>query len=149
MYNLKEVMGMFKMGERTLRRYLKEGILEGSKIGGVWRFSEKQIEDFLQVNDQLSKVKRETSRLVNDFINMPNPKKSKTTACVLIDLFIDDYKDKIEQVKKLVYEKCNSNSNISMNFLKDDQNYRFFLSGDLAFISEVSNVISGVELKIN
>lgn len=43
MYNLKEVMKMSKMGERTLRRYLKEGILEGSKIGGVWRFSEKQI----------------------------------------------------------------------------------------------------------
>jgi hypothetical protein len=64
-------------------------------------------------------------------------RKSKTTASVLIDLFIDDYKDKTEQVKKLVYEKCNTNSNISMNFLKNDQSYRFFLSGDLAFISDV------------
>lgn len=47
MYNLKDIMEMFQIPERTIRRHIKEGILVGRKVGGIWEFSKKELEDYL------------------------------------------------------------------------------------------------------
>jgi len=47
MYNLKDLMQMFDMPERTIRRHIKNGLLKGIKIGRSWRFSEDDIVNFI------------------------------------------------------------------------------------------------------
>jgi len=46
-YKISDLMTMFNLSERTIRRHLREGILKGKKIGGSWRFDEKDISEYL------------------------------------------------------------------------------------------------------
>lgn len=46
-YTLKELEKMLNIKERTLFRYLKKGLLTGSKVG-KWRFTDQDIKDFLE-----------------------------------------------------------------------------------------------------
>ena len=50
MLTVEEVSEMLKVTTLTLRRYLRSGELKGSKIGGQWRISQEQINDFLDKN---------------------------------------------------------------------------------------------------
>lgn len=36
------------IAERTLRKWLREGILPGAKMGRIWRVDEKDLEEFIQ-----------------------------------------------------------------------------------------------------
>lgn len=47
MYDLKQVMLMSALSERTVRRHLKEGLLKGKKIGGIWRFTESDVINYI------------------------------------------------------------------------------------------------------
>lgn len=47
MYNLKDVMKMLDVPERTIRRHIKEGLLNGTKIGGVWKFSQEDLINYI------------------------------------------------------------------------------------------------------
>jgi excisionase family DNA binding protein len=48
-YTLKDLEKILHVDERTLFRYLADGKLEGSKTGGKWLFTEKDIQGFLRV----------------------------------------------------------------------------------------------------
>ena len=45
LYRLSDIAEMTGLTDRTIRNYLKNGDLKGTKIGGQWRFTEKNIED--------------------------------------------------------------------------------------------------------
>jgi len=49
-FTVEEVSEILKVTTLTLRRYLRSGELKGSKIGGQWRISQEQINDFLDKN---------------------------------------------------------------------------------------------------
>jgi len=46
-YTLKDLEKMLNIKERTLFRYLKKGLLKGSKPG-KWLFTDQDIKDFLE-----------------------------------------------------------------------------------------------------
>jgi predicted site-specific integrase-resolvase len=56
-YTLKDLENILHVDERTLFRYLKKGILKGSKIG-KWRFTEADIERFLKAGRSKAKRKK-------------------------------------------------------------------------------------------
>ena len=41
LYTIEDIANMTRLTSRTIRNYLKDGILEGKKIGGQWRFTMK------------------------------------------------------------------------------------------------------------
>ncbi|MGM8370207.1 helix-turn-helix domain-containing protein, partial (plasmid) [Clostridium perfringens] len=41
LYTIEDIAKMTRLTSRTIRNYLKDGILEGKKIGGQWRFTMK------------------------------------------------------------------------------------------------------------
>lgn len=48
MYNLKELSMISGLTDRTLRNYLKMGILVGEKEYGTWNFTDEQVLAFLE-----------------------------------------------------------------------------------------------------
>ncbi len=140
MFSIKDIMTITNLSERTIRRYLETGKIEGTKVGGVWRFTEDQLNDFYGYNDAIKKIRSEATQIVVDFINMPNPEKLKAKACIMIDLRIDE--KEIEEVKSTVMSECNqAQGTMKMKFLKEQDNYRFILSGTLDFIQQVTTKI--------
>ncbi|MEC9485365.1 MAG: helix-turn-helix domain-containing protein [Candidatus Izemoplasma sp.] len=58
-YTLKDIMEITRLSERTIRRYLKQGKLNGDKIGKEWRFQEedvKQLFDNIDFSSQISSL---------------------------------------------------------------------------------------------
>ena len=52
-------MSFFSIPERTIRRHLSEGVLNGSKIGGLWKFSDQDIQKYADnksITDYLTKT---------------------------------------------------------------------------------------------
>jgi len=45
---VKEVARIFKCDPRTVRRYIKEGLLETLRLKGEYRITQEQIDTFLQ-----------------------------------------------------------------------------------------------------
>lgn len=48
-FNLEEVRKMLDVSERTILRYLKEGELTGVKVGREWRFTQQDIDNFIEL----------------------------------------------------------------------------------------------------
>lgn len=46
-YTPEEAAQILKLNGQTIRRFLREGRLKGSKIGRTWRITEEQIKEFL------------------------------------------------------------------------------------------------------
>ena len=49
-YTLKETGERLHLSETTIRKYLKNGRLKGTKLGKVWRISESDVAEFLATN---------------------------------------------------------------------------------------------------
>lgn len=49
LFNIKQVQKMLGVSERTIFRYIEEGELTGFKIGREWRFTQDDINTFLEL----------------------------------------------------------------------------------------------------
>jgi excisionase family DNA binding protein len=47
-YTLQEAARIFGVTERTMRNYLKDKRITGQKIGGIWYFTEENLQAFLR-----------------------------------------------------------------------------------------------------
>lgn len=52
MYTLKEVRTRLKVSERTIHRWLDNGKLSGNFVGGLWRFSEQQVQALIRARNR-------------------------------------------------------------------------------------------------
>ncbi len=137
MLSIKNVMTITNLSERTIRRYLEDGKLEGTKVGGVWRFTEKQLEAFYGEKEAIKKIRKEATQQVIDFINMPNPEKVDARVCSMIDL--RNCEETIELVKLAIMSECSkATDTMTMKFLKEQDDYRFILIGSLEFVHNVT-----------
>ena len=48
-YTVNDLIELLGVTRRTIYRYIGEGKLEGVKLGKSWRFTPKDIEDFMEV----------------------------------------------------------------------------------------------------
>lgn len=47
-YTLKEVAKITRQSNRTIYRHMDKGLIKGVKIGGTWRFEEKELNKYLK-----------------------------------------------------------------------------------------------------
>jgi excisionase family DNA binding protein len=47
-FTVKEVAGMLKVSENTIRTYIEENKLKAFKVGNKWRISEEDFKKFIQ-----------------------------------------------------------------------------------------------------
>jgi len=90
LYTVDDIATMTMMTSRTIRNYIKDGILKGKKIGGQWRFTEEDIKNLMDNGtyqvEYLSNLKQDVMDFVdgvNDFV------KGEIQACTIIDLYQD------------------------------------------------------------
>lgn len=48
LYTVDEVADFLRVSPRTIRRYIKDGKLNGFKVGQAWRFSDTEVARFIQ-----------------------------------------------------------------------------------------------------
>ena len=83
-YTLGHLSQITGLTDRTLRTYLKNGILDGEKINGIWHFTEQQLDSFLRHPTVRPSIQAKNNAIIYDF--MLDTKKSEPRACVILDL---------------------------------------------------------------
>jgi len=68
MYNIKDVIKVLGLHERTVFRLIEKGELKGFKVGREWRFEEKDIQEYIEQQRrkaEIARIKKEESKQRN------------------------------------------------------------------------------------
>ncbi|MBQ8790285.1 MAG: MerR family DNA-binding transcriptional regulator [Ruminiclostridium sp.] len=137
-YTINEVATMTGLTTRTIRNYLKSGLISGEKVNGVWSFSS---EDFCaMLNNPAIKpsIQAKNNAVVYDFI--ADDRKKTNKICTIIDLFVEE--DEAEEISQFFCDTINCNPNVgdlSFKFKKHGKNIRVILSGADETVLEILN----------
>ena len=97
LYTVEDIANMTGLTTRTIRNYLKDGSLEGKKIGGQWRFSMKNIEKLFNSSSVTKDMQDNKKQQVLDFIDGVN---TDMKGIIQICTIVDCYCDKMKRQKK-------------------------------------------------
>ncbi len=142
-YSIAELALMTRLSTKTIRNYLKMGLLKGEKIDGAWRFSENEIGEFFQERFVKGALEIKRNGQVLDFLN---GMQVKNKACLVFDReFVTQ--DELEvYITKFIEEVNRMNSQgkeegLDFSFWKDEQTNlaRLTLIGNPLYLKELMN----------
>lgn len=131
MYKLTDIALITGLTERTLRSYLKKGLLKGEKKDGVWFFDEEAVKDFLSAQPVRAAMKSNRNAIFLDFLNGAH--RSKNAACVVLHL----PEDNPAQVAEFFCRAVNERNGLEMRFDTMRGLNRVILTGDVETVSEI------------
>ncbi|MBR6185908.1 MAG: MerR family transcriptional regulator [Clostridia bacterium] len=125
-YNLNQVAMISGLTTRTLRSYLKMGILQGEKIDGNWCFTEEDLSAFLDrpAVRQASSAKR--NALIYDFLG--DTYKKANRICTILDFPVSA--EEAKDISSFFCEEITKRGqDIEFRFFSAGQLWRVILSG--------------------
>ncbi|MGM0435707.1 MAG: helix-turn-helix domain-containing protein [Bacillota bacterium] len=132
-YTLSDVMTMTNLSERTMRRHIRNGLIKGAKIGGVWRFSEENLKAYFNKDMMIESFKDEESKIVKKFLKRDYQHSNDHRICMVVDQDVLS-KDMEKSMKETIMELSNRHEDLRMKYTKKNQTMRFTLIGTYAFI---------------
>lgn len=103
LYSVEEIAEMTSVTTRTIRNYLRSGILKGTKIGGQWRFRQEDVTNMLNQENLLSDVRETSKRIVRDFLDEQHPPFAESVSvCTVADVACT--KEHAKQMSKTLCE---------------------------------------------
>lgn len=141
MYTLNELATMTGLTMRTLRTYLKTGLLSGEKTDGVWHFSEEDCEAFFSHPSVKPALQAKRSALVYDFLG--NRFKRENELCVVLDLL--PQAGEVEEVSAFFCKAVSAREggNLRFMFEQTDGRGRVVLTGHEDAVSDILRTYYG------
>lgn len=125
MYTINELATMTGLTSRTIRNYLRQGLLTGEMVDGVWKFDEKHLSAFFADSGIKAAIEAKNRAIVYDFL--ADDRKRSNALCVVLDLKAD--KDEAETIAEFFCSAANNTSGIRFSFWNENGNVRVTLSG--------------------
>ncbi len=129
---------MTDLSVRTIRNYLKSGLVSGEKTEGAWLFS---VEDFAKMltNPAIKpSIKTKGNGVIFDFI--ADDRKKNNKICTILDLYADD--EESEEISRFFCNTINNNystADLVFKFERYGKNVRVILSGGEDVVSDLIN----------
>jgi hypothetical protein len=124
-YTLNDIAMMTGFTDRTLRTYLKQGLLEGEKISGTWQFSAEAVDAFFAQPYVKEGLRIKHSSAVFDFL--ADRKKKTARSCAVLDIPCTMHEGKA--VSDFFCEQMEHAADMEFNFHWDGGVCRVILSG--------------------
>ena len=125
-YNLNQVADITGLTTRTLRNYLKLGLLPGEKIDGIWRFTEEDLSRFMENPVVRQAISSKQLALVYDFLG--DSYKKTNRICTILDFPVS-----AEEARSISEFFCREitehGSDIMFRFIMEKNVARFILTG--------------------
>ena len=137
-YTINEVATMTGLTTRTIRNYLKSGLISGEKINGIWMFSSEDFNAMLNNPAIKPSIQAKNNSVVYDFI--ADDRKKVNKICTILDLFVEN--NEAEEISQFFCNTINSYADIgdlSFKFEKHGRNVRVILSGADEVVMEIVN----------
>lgn len=134
-YTINEVAMMTGFSTRTLRNYIKLGLLDGEKEDGIWKFTAKNFNDFVTNPNVSAGLTSKRNAQIFDFL--ADDKKVTNNICTILDLYIED--EESDEVSEFICSKINSGdvSNLRFSLSRKGKHTRIILSGAEDSVSEI------------
>ena len=136
-YTLNDLALMTGLTTRTLRNYMKKGILKGERVEGIWKFTKEEIAEFFDNPYVISGVQAKNRAVVFDFL--AQNKKQYNEICTIIDLCVGQRK--IDEISEFFCEKVGKRNDerIKVTCEKNDAYVRVILRGPENSVMEILN----------
>jgi excisionase family DNA binding protein len=148
LYTVEDIAKMTGLTTRTIRNYLKDGSLEGKKIGGQWRFTMNNIEKLFNNGTVSKDIQDNKKQQVLDFVDGVN---TDMNGSIQVCTIVDYYCDKIESAKqmsdKLIAvintnnEETKNGAKYSYEYIEKESKARFTLFGTPSFIIDTLKLL--------
>ena len=144
LYSVEEVAEMTAVTTRTIRNYLRNGVLTGTKIGGQWRFRQEDVMRMFNQENSASDFRENSSRIVRDFLDEQyTPFSESVSVCTVADVACAK-----EQAKAMGKTLCElwKQANIQeitlrYDYLEDSQAARFTFVAPLSLTEKAFAVL--------
>ncbi len=147
LYTVEDIANITALTSRTIRNYLKDGSLQGQKIGGQWRFTMENIKRLFKNSSFLNDFSSNNRQQIMDFIDGINADiQGKIQICAIIDYYCKNAKEGLQIYEKLV-KVINSRENglpvarFNYDFLEKESKARFTLFGDPDYITKTLQLL--------
>jgi len=140
MYTINDLALMTGLTTRTLRNYLKLGVLNGEKLDGSWRFTDEEIDAFFADTGVKQSMRATRHAVIYDFL--ADTSKKTNRACVILDFAVTDEEGR--EISAFFCEKINRDgADITFNYGRDRGLSRVILSGGEDSVADVLRVYYG------
>lgn len=134
-YTITDIAEMTGLSTRTIRNYIKNGLLSGNKKDRTWIFNENQISQFFLEPFVRQSIQIKNDSIVHDY--MINTQKKVNSVCSIFDYVIENNEDAMLLCKKII-EHINSKQygEIKFSFQYDDKSKiaRVIITGETELI---------------
>ncbi|MBK1810701.1 helix-turn-helix domain-containing protein [Clostridium sp. YIM B02505] len=148
LYTVEDIANMTGLTTRTIRNYLKDGSLEGKKIGGQWRFNMKNIEKLFNNGNVSKDIQDDKKQQVLDFIDGVNTDMNgNIQICTIVDYYCDNIESAKQMSDKLIMvinhsnEAVQSGAKYSYEYVEKEGKARFTLFGNPSFIIDTLKLL--------
>ena len=125
-YSINDLSLMSGLTTRTLRNYLKMGLLKGSKDDeGMWRFTAEEVDAFFQEPYVKDSVRIKYTSAVYDFLSNPSKKENRT--CIVLDIPCSPLDS--NKISQFFCKQMEEVEDVNFNFHYDKGTSRVILTG--------------------
>lgn len=134
-YTINDIATMTGLTTRTLRNYIKLGMLDGEKVDGVWQFSLEAVSAFMADKNVQPSIKAKKNGVVYDF--MADCRKKINEICTIMDFPVSEAEGM--QISNFFCEEVNKAQCGAINFSFEYTGgmARVILKGPEEFVAEV------------
>ena len=90
LFTINDVAALTSLTTRTIRNHLKDGSINGLKVGGQWRFRMSDIEDFTYHRNNRPEATQGLDSEIAEFLSTKEI--SDTRVCTIVDICADEEK---------------------------------------------------------
>lgn len=133
MYTIEQLSLITGLTTRTLRNYLKNGLLRGSKDTGLWQFTEEQVSEFVRHPSVRPSIQTKQNAIVYDFLSEQD--QTENELCILLDRTLEEC-----DAKKIADYFCTEASGLShirFSYSYKSGRARYILKGAEADVSRI------------
>jgi len=124
LFTVEDIATMTSLTTRTIRNYLKDGLLKGRKIGGQWRFTEEDVKNLMDSGIYQEDFSDRLRQDITDFLDGVNiDYTDEIQSCTIIDLYQE--KDIVISKRDKLVEFINSSkpSERTPNYMRYSYDY--------------------------
>lgn len=132
-YSINDLAMMTGLTTRTLRSYIKSGVLRGEKTEGKWRFTEEDFAAFLGDDAVKQTLRTRRNAIVSDFLS--ETVKKTDAACVILDFAVTD--EEGERIANFFSAGVNRLVGVQFCYSRQLGMSRVILTGDRELVTEL------------
>ncbi len=130
-HNVEEVAELIQIHPKTVRRYIREGKLQATKVGKAWRIPDDALHSFVEEEENSQKTK----------------KRKRITVSTVIDIDVEDMNEAmgiVNSMNAILSSKTPEYGKATMNvqYIEEESKVRIMLWGTLKFTEAMLSSLS-------